>query len=85
MEVTSAKIDKKTKEKMKRFSDVNWSEVIRQAIASRIREEELKGRISPNKDEFADAERITNAVRARHAAEGWNSVEEIRKWRNVRK
>lgn len=86
MEVISAKIDKRTKEKMKRFSDVNWSEVIRKAIASRIREEELRSRINPvDKDELARAGRMTDTIRAKHAAEGWSSVEEIRKWRDTRK
>ncbi len=86
MEVISAKIDRKTKEKMKRFSDVNWSEVIRKAIAGRIREEELKSRKYPlDKDELAKAAKMTDLVRAKHFAEGWSSVEEIRKWRDARK
>lgn len=87
MEVTSAKVDKKTKAKMKRYSEVNWSEVIRQAIASKIREEELKIRRNPlDKEELADAAKITDAIRSRHKEEaGWNSVEEIRKWREARR
>lgn len=69
---------------------VNWSEVIRQAIASRIREEELKrSRRSPfDKEELAEAVKITDAIRSKHTAGekgGWSSVEEIRKWRDTRK
>lgn len=93
MEVISAKVDKKTKEKMKRLPDVNWSEVIRKAISNKIREEELRKRTKPvDKNELAEAAKITDMIRAKHATasgekeeEGWSSVEEIRKWRDARK
>jgi hypothetical protein len=40
MEVVSVKVDKKTKEKMQRFSNINWSDTIRIAIQTRLEEEE---------------------------------------------
>jgi len=36
------RIPRELKERMDRFSHVNWSEVIRRAIEERVREEEVK-------------------------------------------
>ena len=38
MEVVSVKVDKKTKDKMRTFSNVNWSETIRGAIETKLEE-----------------------------------------------
>ena len=82
MEVVSIKVDRELKEKMKRFSNVNWSETIRQAIRRAAAEEELKGRrVDP--EEVREAVRLTDSVR--RSAEGWSSTEEIRKWREARR
>jgi hypothetical protein len=87
MEVISAKIDKKTKEKMKKFSNINWSEVIRAAIAAKLKEEELQNRSRPfNRGELLEAAKVTDTVRSRHIQEkGWASTDEIRKWRQSRR
>ena len=82
MEVVSVKVDKELRDKMRRFSDVNWSETIREAIRRAVAEEELKGRrVDP--DEVREASRLTDSVRK--AAEGWDSTEEIRRWRDARR
>lgn len=82
MEVVSVKVDKELKEKMKRFSNVNWSETIREAIRRAVAEEELKGRrVDPG--EILEACRLTDSVRK--TAHGWSSTEEIRKWREARR
>ena len=82
MEVVSVKVDRELKDKMKRYSNVNLSETIREAIRREVAEEELKGRrVDP--EEVREASRLTDSIRK--AAEGWNSTEEIRKWREARR
>lgn len=82
MEVVSVKVDKNLKRKMKRFSNLNWSEIIREAIRNAVAEEELRGRqIDP--EEVKEACRLTDSIRK--VTEGWSSTEEIRKWREARK
>ena len=76
------KVDRELKEKMRRFSNVNWSETIREAIRRAVAEEELRGRrVDP--EEVREASRLTDLIRK--SAEGWSSTEEIRKWRQLRK
>jgi len=76
--VVSFRIDKNLKRKMEKYSYINWSEVIRRAIAEVIEKEESKRKEK-------DYERIKRAaLRTRKLVrriEGWSSVEEIRKWR----
>lgn len=82
MEVVSVKVDRELREKMRRFSNVNWSETIREAIRQTVAEEELKGRrVDP--EEVREASRLTDAIRK--SAEGWSSTEEIRRWREARR
>jgi hypothetical protein len=83
MEVVSAKIDKKTKERMQRHNNVNWSETIRDAIRNRLDEEELKERHFDLK-ELQEASRIADSIR-KPSPSGWDSTMEIRKWRDVRR
>ncbi len=82
MEVISIKVDKKVKEKMKKLAYVNWSEVIRRAIAGKIAEEEARSR---NIDTELLLEAVAITDRIRKTAKGWSSVEEIRRWREARK
>lgn len=79
METISAKIEKETKEKMKKLSYINWSEVIREMLNARIEEEESKKR---NLDRDLIKEGVSLAKEVRKASKGWNSTEEIRKWRD---
>lgn len=82
MEVVSVKVDKQVKDKMKKLSNVNWSEIIRQALAKKIQEEEAKTRTA-DRESLLEASKITDALR--RASRRWNSTEEIRKWRQARK
>ena len=81
-EVVSVKVDKKTKQRMQRFSNVNWSETIRDAIRNRLNDEELKDRHLDLK-ELQEASKIADSIR-KPSPPGWNSTAEIRKWRDSR-
>ncbi|MHB1709724.1 MAG: hypothetical protein ACYCT2_09660 [Thermoplasmataceae archaeon] len=81
MEIITARIDKETKEKMKKLSYINWSDVIRESVIKRIAEEESSKRII---DRNAIAEGMSIASKIRKSSKGWNSTEEIRKWRDQR-
>lgn len=82
MEVVSVKVDKRLKEKMKRLSYINWSELIRRSIESHIEEEESKGRdVDPT--DLAEACRITDSIRRQSS--GWDSTKEITRWRERRR
>ncbi len=81
MEVVSIKVDGRIKEKMKRLSHVNWSEVLRTAIRKKIISEELERRDVDPKD-LAEATELANTIR--RPSPGWNSVQEIRRWRDRR-
>ncbi len=82
MEVISLKIEKKVKDRMKKLAHVNWSEVIRQAIARKITEEDEKNR-TLDTALLLEAASITDKIRK--TTKGWSAVEEIRRWREARK
>ena len=79
--VVSFRIDKELKRRMDQLKHVNWSEVVRRAIYETIIREEAKMRKK-------DLERIKRAARRTdmlsRSVEGWNSVEEIRRWREAK-
>lgn len=79
MEIISTKVEKETKEKMKKLAYINWSEVIRESLKSRIAVEETRLR-SIDRDKLKEGIRIASGLR--RSAKTWNSTEEIRKWRN---
>jgi hypothetical protein len=78
--VVSARVDEDTRRRMRRLPQVNWSEVIREAIAKKIREEERRREIDPRN--LREAARISDSLRA--PSEGWDSTEKIRRWRERR-
>ena len=82
VEVVSVKVENKMKEKMKKLAHVNWSQVIRDAIAGKIEEEERMAR-DIDTELLQEAARMTDTIR--RAVKGWSSVEEIRRWREARK
>lgn len=82
VEVVSIKVDKRTREKMRRLSNINWSETIRRAIEKTIEEEELSKR-KVDLHEIKEARGIADSLR--RPSKGWDSTEEIRKWRDQRK
>lgn len=79
MPIITVRIDEDMKRKMEELRHINWSEVIRSAIARRI-EEEMRRRIDRRRLLWASA--TTESLRRR--AIGWSSVEEIRRWRESR-
>ena len=80
VDIVSARIDRETRRRMRRLPQVNWSEVIRGAIVEKIREEERRREVDPR--DLREAVEITDSLRA--PAEGWDSTEEIRRWRERR-
>ncbi|MHA1617329.1 MAG: hypothetical protein ACTSX9_08505 [Candidatus Njordarchaeales archaeon] len=66
---------------MDKFSYINWSEVIRRAIEKKIEEEKSRVR-EKDMARIRRASEITKKLRRR--VEGWSSVDEIRKWRELR-
>ena len=79
MEIITARIDRETKEKMKKLSYINWSDVIRDSVIRKIREEESRERII---DRVTIAEGMEMASGVRKSSFGWSSTEEIKKWRD---
>jgi len=72
MPTISVRIDSELKEKMNSLKYINWSEVIRQAIQSKLATEREKN--------IAKAVLINNKIRKK-APEGFNSADIIRKFR----
>ncbi|KYH36638.1 MAG: hypothetical protein AYL29_012030 [Candidatus Bathyarchaeota archaeon B24] len=76
--VVSFRVDKELKKKMEELSYINWSEVVRRAIAKVVEEESSKKTVK-------DFVRIRKAsIRCKilsRKVEGWSSVEEVRRWR----
>ena len=79
VDVISARVDEETRRRMKGQPHINWSEVIREAIAERLRREERR-EVDPA--DLREAAEITDALRA--PSPGWDSTEEIRRWRDRR-
>jgi predicted transcriptional regulator len=79
--VVSFRISRELKRKMDMLSYINWSEVVRKAI-----EEVVNRELSKLKSK--DVEKLKMAAlrseELSRKVEGWNSVEEIRRWREKR-
>jgi predicted transcriptional regulator len=79
--VVSFRISRELKRKMDMLSYINWSEVVRKAI-----EEVVNRELSKLKSK--DVEKLKMAaLRSEELSRkvgGWNSVEEIRRWREKR-
>ena len=76
--VVSFRIDEWMKKKMDELKHINWSEVVRKAILDVIKREEAKLR-SKDFDRLRRALLISEQLYRK--VEGWNSVREIRRWR----
>ena len=72
MSTITIRIDPEVKKRMKKYSYINWSEVVRRAILERLNEEERRN--------IAEALLINEKLR-RKAPKGWNSTEVIKGWR----
>ncbi len=75
MSTITVRIDPEIKKRMKKYSYINWSEVVRRAIIEKLREEEKRN--------LAEALLINEKLRKK-APEGWDSAEVIRLWRRKR-
>jgi len=85
MSVVTVRVDDELKKRMDRLSHVNWSEVVRRAIAERIALEETLA-----SSRIIDVRRLEEAIRdqdrLRSKTTGkWSGTEEIRKWRELRR
>jgi metal-responsive CopG/Arc/MetJ family transcriptional regulator len=79
MAIITVRIDDELKKRMEKEGHINWSEVIRRAIISRIEEEELWNSLDRRK--LIKAASLNEAMRRRIS--GWDSVAEIRRWREL--
>lgn len=74
------------KEKMKRLSDINWSEVARRAIENRVDLELARREKDWDAISKASAriDGIYERLRAEHGTVGFDSSETVRSWRDQR-
>ncbi len=79
--VVSFRISKELKKKMDRLKHINWSEVVRKAIQEVVAREEAK---LMSKDLSRIRRAALKSEELSRSIEGWNSVEEIRRWREKR-
>jgi len=68
-------VDERLKREMERLSHINWSEVIREALERKVKEESGRS--------LAEAVLLNEKLRKK-APEGWDSAEVIRAWRRRR-
>ncbi len=84
MEVVSFKVDSATKKRMARIRDINWSEVLRDAIRRRLDlEEQLRSPI--DRKRALEAARRMDEFRAQVGRSAYDSTKEIRRWRDLRR
>lgn len=76
MEVVSFRVSRELKKKMEELSHINWSEVVRRAIAEEIAKQEA-ARI----DRGQALRALLELYSIRQEARGWDSLAEIKKWR----
>ena len=85
MGLISFRIDDKLKKKMEELKHINWSEVVRKAIAQRIQlEESLKSTRKIDLKAMRKAAEEILALRDKTSGR-WSGAEEIRKWRELRR
>ncbi len=68
----SIRLDPEQKEKMRKLSQVNWSDYLLRCLDEKIREEEMK-EAAKGMDELA-----------KKSPPGWNGTDEKRRWRDRR-
>ena len=79
--VVSFRIDRELKRRMDELKHINWSEVVRRAIAEVVAREMARRR---EKDFVRIRRAVLRSERLSRRVEGWSSVEEIRRWRERR-
>jgi len=73
MATITVRVPEEIKEEMKKFRHINWSRVVREAIAEEIKREKMRR-----------ASRIIENLRAKSKVK-WDSVAVIREWREKRR
>ena len=84
MEVVSFKVDPSTKKRMARIRDINWSEVLRDAIRRRLELEE-RLRTPIDRRRALEAARHMDEFRTQIGPSDYDSTKEIRRWRDLRR
>jgi len=84
MEVVSFKVDAATKRRMARIREINWSEVLRDAIRRRLELEE-RFRAPVNRVQAREAARRMDDFRRQIGPSEYNSTREIQRWRDLRR
>lgn len=80
MAIICVRIDEETKAKMDLYKNINWSEVVRDAIRRRVEIEENLRRKEFDVPRALRASENMERLRAKTTGE-WSGVTEIRKWR----
>jgi Arc/MetJ-type ribon-helix-helix transcriptional regulator len=80
MPIISIRVDEGTKKAMNTHKDVKWSEVIREGIKKRLKEENTR---KVERGRLLKAVKLTGTLRRK--SPGFDSTKEIRRWREVRR
>ena len=80
-EIFAVRVPKEVREKMRRFREVNWSEVVREAILSKLRELEELERMRRAAEAM---DRIREEMLRSYGPSDYDSADEIRRWRERR-
>ena len=86
MATITVRIPDELKKRMSLFSDVNWSEVVREALSERVEMEFQRRKIKEAekvREASAVAERIYKALFSTYGEIPYNSAELIRRWRDA--
>lgn len=81
-DMMSIRVPKEYRKKLKKFKQINWSEVVRKAIATRIDEEERKMDI---KEAVSFMDGIRERILKSQGSTDYDSSEAIRRWRETRR
>ncbi len=75
MAVVTVRVDEETKRRMEELGEINWSEVLRDGIRRKLKEEEGRN--------LARAVVLNDRLQ-RPAPKGWDTVRALRDWREHR-
>jgi len=82
--IVSTRVDQHLHQKMKMHDEINWSAVIRNALITKLKEEEQEDWI--NKERLIEAaKKMDGLVRKNVSGGGKSSTQIIREWRDKRK
>jgi hypothetical protein len=86
MGIITVRISESLRRRMKRLKNVNWSEVVREAILERvIAEEKLRDKDwNLIKRAVREMDELRESIEAKYGKCDYDSAETIRKWRDIR-